>query len=311
MTAPPSSGAAAFLAILAGTGGLMARASLARAQEFGFRSEIRLGSALGVTFDDDGERAILTPRFELRYALSPRWRLDAAWALAILYDPDGRFSIPGVEEEERTDDIPRAGNPFIELRHAAVRASSGFAVDVGLGVALPVASIPKPDPPEGPEFERSPQTERAYRRALAANGFRAPWAFFWDTATVLGSARVRQVKGPVTMDVEAEVGLLIPAGRLRATVGALLGLEAYAGVDLDLAEIGMRASLAYVTPQRDEFRNTLQLRGGQLALAPELTADLYGPLYLQAAFVVSAGVELEPFPDEAVWGLQVDLGARF
>jgi hypothetical protein len=256
-------------------------------------------------------RTSFVPGLRARYRWADRWALDAEWAFGALFSPSGVIEEPR-SGDTGPDDTPRTGNPFLGARYAWLRAPSGLSVDATLGVALPMASIPKPTPATGPDFERAPHTEETYRRALAVTGFRRPWRFLWHTGSLVASAYVRQETGALVLDVEPSVALLVPAGRLRADPGVALTVRAYAGARLlEALEVGMRADAGYVSPQRDEVDGTLQIEGAQLALAPELLFDPSGPFFARAAVIVNAAVELEPAPEEAVWGGQLEVGAEF
>ena len=270
---------------------------------------LRFGTGFSASDEQGGFAVLLAPHVSLKYPLSERFRLDVDWGFGILFAPGGVVENP-LTGEDGPDDVPRTGNPYVELRWAAVREASGFLTDFALGFAAPMASIPQPTPPTGPDFQRSPHTERVYRRVLAARGFREPWLFLWDTASLVVASRVAQKTGPVLTDLEAWLGVLVPAGRLRADAGFLTSISAYAGVEVGLMDVGMRADLTYISPQRDEFDGSLQLRGAQLALAPEVRVPLISPLFVEGAWIISAGTEMEPDPEGLTWGAQLNVGAR-
>lgn len=281
-----------------------------------FRPAVWFGVGLGLTSDRDGDRTVYAPRVGAHYPFDELWRLDVLWPLALLVSPSGNIE-DRMTGGLRADTVLRTGNPVVEVRRALVREPSGFDVDASLGLALPMASIEQPTPASGPDFERAPHTEATYRRALAAQGFREPWTYLWDTATLIGRAYVRQTTGPVVTDIQGTVGFAIPAGRLRADLGLVLTVSAYAGVDLwaaptgdDRLQLGMRTDLGWTTPQRNEVDNELQIRGGQWAFAPELQFE-WDSFFVNGSAVVSAGVDVDPYPDRAVWGIQLDSGARF
>lgn len=285
----------------------------ARAERNGepaFRSRLLLGTGFGATDDRDGLRLAFTPRVAVELRVANGWRLDARWMVPLLSSPSGNI-VDRRTGESRSDTVPRTGNPTVWLRRALLREPSGFDFDFALGFALPMASIQKPTPETGPDFERAPHTEATYRRALATEGFRRPWLLFWSTASALAQGYVRQESGVVITDLELTLGLLLPAGRLRKDVGFLGTISAYTGVRvLPVLELGMRTDLGYTTEQRDDFDRSLQIEGVQWSFAPELLFR-FGGVSLTAAATVGAGVAIEPFPDRANWGLRLEVATAF
>lgn len=314
MTMPRYVAPGLLVAVVFGAGSARAQsavetASPASGSKDAFAHRLLLGMGYASTHDRDGVRHTFTPRFDLQFRVAPRWRLDATWNLAALSSPTGNITDRRTGEI-RADTVPRTGNPTAWGRYALMREPSGFDVDLALGFAFPMASIEQPTPETGPDFDRAAHTEASYRRALAATGFRRPWELFWSTASVLGSAYVRQTTGPVVTDIDLTLGVLLPAGRLRKEVGFVGTVSAYAGVQLGVAEIGMRTDLGYSTVQRDDFDNSLQLRGVQWSFSPEFSMR-FQQVLLRALVVVGAGVDIEPFPERAVWGSHFQVGYVF
>ena len=272
------------------------------------RSRILLSAGVGWTSEVDGDRISLVPALDVHVRLGRRWWLDVSWRLPVLSSPDGTFVDPR-REEAVADDVPRTGNPFVGGRFRAF-SEPGLEVDLGLGVALPMASIEVPTPATGEPFERAPHSRDTYRRGIAVQGGRAPWLSLWDTATGLATLVVHGQEERVHLTGRLDAGLLIPAGRLRADPGAVVAFEGSFVYDLDPLTAGVRFDLTYLTPQRDELDRRIQIRGVQLAVSPEIELRFLEHYLVKAALIYAprAGFEPEPSPEAPRWGWWLGFG---
>lgn len=251
----------------------------------------------------NAQLGLLTPRAAL--ALSPTWQLSVAWPLAMLGIDGG--DITNVSGEVSADIVPRTGNPNVELRFGGLPVA-GRRLELGFGLSLPMASIATPTPATGVPFERAPHSEAVYRWALGARGFVAPWDFLWNTATTRLFARHERELVGLIWEARADLGLLIPAGPLRAHVGLVAAAGLSARYELGDLDVGLGVDLGGVTAQRAEFQRRLQLEGVQLALSPELGYAL-GPLRLALRVVLTPGLDIDPAPPTA-WGASLGLSAQ-
>lgn len=257
--------------------------------------------------EDDGPSLSLIGTFDGRIGIAPGWRLGLEWPIAMLLTPGG--VIEDLQTGERSiDAVPRTGNPTLEADH---RLSLGEGADLWLGggFSFPMASIAQPSPPEGEPFRRAPHDEAVLRWALGARGFVEPWAFLWNTATARAFGVYRRRIERIELGGWLHAGLLLPAGRLRAEVGALVTAGGRLRYHLDPLEVGVRFDLGVMNSQRSSFDDSKQIEGGELAVSPEVRLNLPDGAFLDARVTVVPGVEVDPAPPVG-WGFALAVGAE-
>lgn len=273
----------------------------------GYSPRVSLASRLAISDGVSGTDTALVPRVSLAVPLDPAWQLELDLGVAILYSPDGEILNPRTGETSR-DDVPRMGNPIARLRHGFETALG--RASLSLGFAFPMASVQVPTPATGQDFRRAPHTRSTYAQALSAGGYTDPWAYSWHTATVLAGGRIGHSIRGLVLGADLQLGLLLPAGRLRKDVGLALDFRLSGGYPLGDFEPGVEVAFVHLPPQRDDYDGSLELGGSQVSVAPRLRWAPSGPLFVEGAVSFNLVRQMEPEPVASIWNLSLEVGAR-
>ena len=116
--------------------------------------------------EGDAHAVLLSPVFELRFQLAEHWLLDAAWGFSYV-----NLEVEGAEANNSF----RSGNPWIAFYYQGLKGQ--FSYRFGLGVTIPVASLPD-------EITTPDQVTAvaAYALAAAVRGNTMYW--LWDPHSV-------------------------------------------------------------------------------------------------------------------------------
>lgn len=113
---------------------------------------------------------MLSPIFEMRLQLAENWILDAAWGFSYVKFVTGRG-----DDNPQSNNPFRAGNPWVGVNYQGVKGQ--FSYRFGVGVALPVASLP--DDITTPDQVAA---AAAYALAAATRGNTSYW--LWDPHSI-------------------------------------------------------------------------------------------------------------------------------
>ncbi len=311
---------------------------------FKLSNELGLYSGFAFAESASGTRTLLVPSLQAQFLLSPRVALRLDWTMASLFRsevycrkargqiyarpngagvcpaPPGQPASAGGPDPD-SDDILRMGNPVAGVHYHLLQGATDLIL--GVSVALPMASVPQPTPEGGPDFYRAPHGEEALRRAMAADGFRKPWRFLWDTASLVIPVEGQlYLSEHLSLQGELNLALLVGVGRLRDGVDGLATLAVGAVSPWSWGELGARLQTGILFEAGGEglsgalaihgkylFGDTLFFRGELVSnLGTPVSArtqDAYAPATMGTPLVTGA------LNDEALWSLSVGLGARF
>ncbi len=243
----------------------------------------------------EGESTVTSYQAEIfgSYEVMPKIDVTLDWGVT------NTSIAPG--EGDSVDDFSM-GNPFI-AGHYAFMDNAGIKATAGLGIGIPLATLP--------EFDLNDPAESAGRfsnliTAMSMRGMQALWLYAPDTLSVVVPVKVQaKYKSGLRAGGELAFGAFIPTGDSDdAETDMGLDLVVEASFKAGVVEPGMRLGLNYgLSSDADDVT--------QMFVEPFVKAD-FGAGFARIGFSMNID---EPagfaFDDEGFWGLNVGGGANF
>jgi len=241
---------------------------------------------LGFSISDNDSSSLVTlsPLFELVLPFSQDWALAAEWG----------FVFTDISSDEDSGDSTFClGNPFIFGIYTI--AEGAIDLSIGGGVGLPVASVSEGDPVDS----------LAYTIASGLRGNWDLWLFRADTMSIVFPLQLVLDDLPLlNLRGDAAAAFLISTSDYHEDdVGLLLQAGGEAGLDLGLAELGLRLQVVWVPT--DEGDNAQTAVEPYLLLSPK-------PAFVRIGLLMNLDEPLGfAFDENGVWGLRLNAGLEF
>ena len=235
---------------------------------------------------------VMSPLFEMRFQLAYSFLMQVQWGFSYInLDREGDNTDP--------ENSFRAGNPYVAFHYQG--AKKQFSYRLGVGVGIPVASLP------GDPVEQVP-AQSAYLRAAAIRGNTGFWLWDPHTVSVIVPVAVERRKQSgflwgAYLDTGALIKLNDKSPRTHKTdfIMQMAGMMGYQATDW--LRIGSRFSLVIIPKYREQQT--------QFAIEPYLrfgNENAFGALRLNINIDNPNGFS---FDDRQIWGLRIGGGAAF
>jgi hypothetical protein len=242
--------------------------------------------------EGDQRSIVLSPLLEMRLQLAYSFLMQAVWGM----------SYANVDREDTDpDNTFRLGNPYIAFHYQGKK--NQFSYRVGLGVTIPVATLPSDIADQDQVTAQS-----AYSLAAAIRGNRMYW--LWDPHTVsviVPVAFERTKSSGFLWGAYLDTGVLIKLSDKNArtqTTDFIVQMAAMMGYQAtDWLRVGSQFSLVLIPKFREQ--NT------QLAVEPFLrfgNDNAFGAIRVNINLDNPWGFS---FDSRQVWGLRIGGGAAF